>query len=360
MRIAIAGGGTGGHLFPAIALAQEFSKRGHELFFIGNRGRIEEIKVPEYGYEIEFVKGGQVKGVGVIGAVKGLAATFLGLLSAYFLLGRKKPDAVVGVGGYASVAAVLAGRLRKKPTALCEQNSVPGRANRFLSRFAKKVFTAYEEAREMLPENKVECLGNPIRIDFKNRFEAARKKKLSDQPCLLVFGGSLGARKLNHAVLEAVEIWKEKGSVPRIIHQTGKLDHSDVLAQYEKLGVSVDCRDFVDDMAETYGKADLVLARAGAMSISEIAACALPSILVPLPWAADDHQRKNAAAIEKTGGAMVVENDGLTGEKIVTLVDEYFSNIKQLSTMGKMAGTFDRPMAAKHICDGIESLVKEN
>jgi UDP-N-acetylglucosamine--N-acetylmuramyl-(pentapeptide) pyrophosphoryl-undecaprenol N-acetylglucosamine transferase len=358
MRVAIAGGGTGGHLFPGIAIAQELTRRGNEVFFIGNPGRIEAEQVPKYGFEIELIRGGQVLGVGLVGAVKGLLSTLAGLFQALRVISRRKPAAVVGVGGYASVAGVLAAWIKGKPAFVCEQNSVPGRANRMLSRFAQSVFTAFPEAAEKLPVEKIEQLGNPLRAEFRECFENARKAK-DGRPCLFVFGGSQGARSLNKATMAAVRIWSEQGDMPRIIHQTGRLDHKDVLAEYGPLGANVEIQAFIEDMPETYAQADLLLARAGATTISEVAACGLPSILVPLPSAADDHQRKNANALTGIDAAIAIENDELTGEKLVETVEALLSDTERLTRMARAARSWDRPNAASAICDRIETPAKE-
>jgi UDP-N-acetylglucosamine--N-acetylmuramyl-(pentapeptide) pyrophosphoryl-undecaprenol N-acetylglucosamine transferase len=360
MKVAIAGGGTGGHLFPGIAIAQELKARGHEVFFIGNKGRIEQTKVPEYGFEIEFVRGGQVKGVGVFGAVFGLANTLIGVIQAVLILGRRAPVAVVGVGGYASVAGVTAAWLRRITAFVCEQNSVPGRANRLLSKFAKKIFTAFPEAANWLPKGKIEQLGNPLRVDFRERVEAGKKARTDRAPCLFVFGGSQGARKLNQATTAAVEIWAKCETAPKVIHQTGALDIETVKEQYEKMGADIAPQAFIDDMPAVYAACDLVLARAGAMSITEIAACGLPSILVPLPQAADDHQRKNADAPQRAGGARVIENDALDGATLVDAIDKLFGDPAALKQMGQNALALDRPDAASAICDRIEQSVREN
>lgn len=356
MKVAIAGGGTGGHLFPGIAIAQEMSKRGHEIFFIGNRGRIEEKKVPEYGYEIEFVQGGQVKGVGVFGAIKGMIATALGLVGALRICGRRKPEVVVGVGGYASVAGVFAARIRAIKTVLCEQNSIPGRANRFLARFAQIIFTAYEKAAERLPAQKVILSGNPIRADFRDQVEEYRKEAPDANSSIFIFGGSQGARKINYATIEAVRIWMEEKRLPNLIHQTGSLDFEDVKKRYADLGAPVEVREFIDDMPAIYAKAKLVIARAGAMSIAEIAAAGLPAIFVPLPIAADDHQRYNAAAFVNAGGGEIIENNKLDGKIIVDYVDRLFGDTEKMQQMGRASAAFDCPDAVKVICDRIESL----
>lgn len=360
MKVAIAGGGTGGHLFPGIALAQELTQRGNDVFFIGNRGRIEQDKVPAYGFPIEFVAGGQVKGVGFFGALKGLAATFRGICQARRILRTQRPDVVVGVGGYASVAGVTAGWLRRLAVVLCEQNSVPGRANRLLARLARIVFLAFPEAGRYLPKGKVQVVGNPIRIDFRQRFEKARQERRPDRKELFVFGGSQGARRLNEATTKAVRLWMEQDRLPGVVHQTGYLDHAGVREQYAAMAAKIEVREFIDDMPAAYGQADLVLARAGAMSIAEIAACGLPSILVPLPFAADDHQRGNARALVEAGAAVVIENDDLTGEKLVDQVDRLFADPKRLEQMGRAARTLDRPDAAKEICDAITRIAGES
>ena len=360
MKVAIAGGGTGGHLFPGIAIAQELLARGHSVFFIGNKGVMEQKLIPGHGFEIDYVKGGQVKGVGIIGAIKGLFATFFSILGAIRIIRKRKPDAVIGVGGYASVAGVFSAWLLKKSAAICEQNSVPGRANRLLAKFASVIFTAFSGTEKWLPEKKVALTGNPLRIDFREKFENAKKKKRGDKPTLFIFGGSQGARTLNLATVDAVKAWIGKEDMPEIIHQVGRLDFKKVKSEYQNLNADVDVQEFIDDMPEAYARADLIIARSGAMSVTEIAACGLPSILVPFPHAIDDHQRHNAAALVNKGGAILIENDELTGKRIIKEARALFADKTRLEKMAKGAKSFDCPDSAGAICDRIEALVKEH
>ncbi len=356
MRVAIAGGGTGGHLFPGIAIAQELTARGHFVFFIGNRGAMEQKLVPGHGFEIEYVKGGQIKGKGLFGAVKGLLTTLRGVFGALGVIRRRRPDAVVGVGGYASVAGVFASWLLGKTSFVCEQNSVPGRANRLLAKFAKIIFTAFPSTEKWLPEKKIHLVGNPLRIDFREKLKAAKKDEESDKPSLFIFGGSQGARTLNNATVAAVKIWMEKGGAPFITHQVGSLDFEKVMKEYKAINAPVKAFEFINDMPGAYGSADLILSRAGAMSISEIAASGLPGILVPFPYAVDDHQTHNAMALVEAGGAILIHNHELTGERMVKEVDRLLADKEKLEDMAKKAKSFDKPGAAKSICDRIESM----
>jgi UDP-N-acetylglucosamine--N-acetylmuramyl-(pentapeptide) pyrophosphoryl-undecaprenol N-acetylglucosamine transferase len=299
LDVLIAGGGTGGHVFPALALGTALVERGLEIAFVGTPSGLEARLVRAAGRSLHLLPGRQVRGGGLRGAMVGAAALARGLGSALRLLGRLRPRLVVGVGGYASVAGVVAARARRLPVVLLEQNAIPGAANRNLGRAAQRICVGFAEAAAFFPRGRAVHTGNPVRPEVL----AARPPPRRDRTGLLIFGGSQGAHNLNKTAVVAPESLGSKARALRVRHQTGAADRPEVAAAYERLGVDAQVEAFVDDMGSAYRAADVVVSRAGAMSCAEITAMGLPAILVPYPYAADDHQRRNAEVLAEAGAA---------------------------------------------------------
>ncbi|HXJ36708.1 MAG TPA: undecaprenyldiphospho-muramoylpentapeptide beta-N-acetylglucosaminyltransferase [Candidatus Eisenbacteria bacterium] len=344
--IVIAGGGTGGHLFPGIALAEALRARGRTVTFVGTQAGIEVRAVPAAGFPLRLVPGAQVRGGGVVRGLRGLAATARGVAAARGLLGELRPSVVVGVGGYASVAMVVAARLRRTPVVLLEQNTIPGVASRALGRLAQRVCLGFAEAASFFPAGRWTHTGNPVR---QRVLDAPAVP--GSAPGLLVFGGSQGAHRLNEAAVDA--IGRLGGRVPglRIHHQTGTADCEAVVAGYRRLGIAAKVEPFVDDMGAAYAAADLVVARAGAMSCAEITARGLPSILVPYPYAADDHQRHNAAVLVRAGAAEMILDAELDGERLANVLGRLLGDTAARATMAAAARAAGRPDAALRVAD---------
>jgi UDP-N-acetylglucosamine--N-acetylmuramyl-(pentapeptide) pyrophosphoryl-undecaprenol N-acetylglucosamine transferase len=353
LAIVIAGGGTGGHLFPGIALADALARRGAAVTFVGTEAGIEGRAVPAAGYPLELIPGAQVRGGGVGRVVRGLGATAVGVARARALLGRLRPDLVVGVGGYASFAMVAAARLGGTPIVLLEQNTVPGVASRALGRIATRVCLGFAEAASFFPSGRSLHTGNPVRASILTA-PAAPRPALG----LLVFGGSQGARRLSDGVLDAVARPGDRLHGVVIRHQTGAADHERVAAAYARIGVPARVEPFISDMGTAYAEADLVIARAGAMSCAEITARGLPSILVPYPHAADDHQRHNAEALVRAGAATMILDRELTGETLVNALDPLLADVAARSRMAAAARAAGRPDAAERVADVCEALAR--
>jgi UDP-N-acetylglucosamine--N-acetylmuramyl-(pentapeptide) pyrophosphoryl-undecaprenol N-acetylglucosamine transferase len=345
-HVVIAGGGTGGHLFPGIALAETLVARGGRVTFVGTAGGIEVRAVPAAGFELRLIPGAQVRGGGWLRAARGMVATARGVARALRLLRELRPDLVVGVGGYASVAMVSAARLRRTPIVLLEQNTVPGVASRTLGRFAGRVCLGFAEAARFFPPERCVHTGNPVRAAV-----LATPAGAAAGPGVLVFGGSQGARHLNDAFLAAAERLGSLLVGVRIRHQTGSSDHERVAAGYARLGLPARVDAFVTDMGGAYAAADLVVARAGAMSCAEITARGLPAILVPYPHAADDHQRHNAEVLVRAGAATMLLDPDLDGERLATALRPLLEDAGLRTRMAAAARTVGRPDAAARVAD---------
>ncbi len=365
MRVVISGGGTGGHLFPALAVADEIKKRdsSSEILFVGTSSGLESRLVPQAGYRFEAARGAGVAGTGISGAVSGVFASALGIVKSMFLLRGFSPDVAVGMGGYASFPAIAAAWVMGIPVAVCEQNSVPGLANGMLGRVAQRVFLSFPPPGGVFPSGfapeKVRISGNPVRREIAAAALRRRTAGRSPQPdgCVIfVIGGSRGASSLNRVVPGAIASFKKltRKNIS-VIHQTGLGAVCDIERTYRSAGVSARVFDFDPVVADFYVESDLVISRAGAGAISEIALFSKPSILVPYPFAARDHQRANAKMMERAGAAFVIEEDVLS-EKAVAETLQRLLNWNMLEAMSKAVSAIAAPDAAKNIVDEIEIL----
>ena len=345
-HVIIAGGGTGGHLFPGIALAETLVARGGRVTFVGTPAGIEVRAVPAAGFRLRLIRGAQVRGGGVVQAARGLATTAAGVAQALGVLRELGPDLVVGVGGYASVAMVLAARLRRTPVVLLEQNTVPGFASRMLGRLAGRICVGFAEAASWFPSGRCLHTGNPVRAAL-----LAAPAVAHGTPGLLVFGGSQGARRLNDAMLDAVGRLGPLAGTLRIRHQTGSADAERVTAGYARLGIPARVDAFVTDMGAAYADADAVVARAGAMSCAEITARGLPAILVPYPHAADDHQRRNAEVLVRAGAARLILDPDLDGARLASALQPLLADAEVRGQMAAAARAAGRPDAAARVAD---------
>ncbi|MBZ4394796.1 undecaprenyldiphospho-muramoylpentapeptide beta-N-acetylglucosaminyltransferase [Myxococcus sp. MISCRS1] len=351
MKVLIAGGGTGGHLFPGIALAEEVVTRHHanEVVFVGTERGLEARVVPREGYPLELVKVQGLKGKGFFSLLKALIALPLAFIESFRILARQKPDVVVGVGGYASGPVVLAAWLMGIPTAIQEQNALPGLTNKVLGKVVRVVFIAFEEARQFFPEKKVQLIGNPIRRKLMDNY--LRSHVAHEHFSVLVFGGSLGARGLNQRMLEALDSLGDLKGELRFVHQTGKNDLEMVRKGYQDKGFDAEVVEFIDDMSSAYAKADLVICRAGATTLAELTVCKKASILVPFPHATDDHQTVNARALVDAGAALMFQESELTGAKLAETLRTLKEHPERLKGMEKKAALLGRPEAAKELAD---------
>jgi UDP-N-acetylglucosamine--N-acetylmuramyl-(pentapeptide) pyrophosphoryl-undecaprenol N-acetylglucosamine transferase len=362
VRLLIAGGGTGGHLFPGIALADEAMGRGDgRVLFVGTSRGIETRVVPAAGYPLETLEVSGLKRMGLGGTLRGLVRLPLALVRSFAILRRFRPDVVVGVGGYASGPMVLAAALAGYPTAIQEQNSVPGITNRILGRLVRVVFTAFDEAARFFPGRKVERLGNPARKAIVAALESLQASSPSEGRLhILVVGGSQGARAVNELVLGGAALLASKNVDFTLVHQAGSADLERMQARYRELGLEarVDVRAFIEDMAAAYGAADLVIGRAGALTLAELAIVGKPAILIPLPTAADDHQSKNAGHFERSGAALVLHQRTSSADDLATAIAKLAADPGRRAAMGKAMRALAQPRAACAIVDRLQALAQ--
>lgn len=351
MRVLIAGGGTGGHLFPGIALAEEVTTRHpkNEVLFVGTRRGLEARVVPESGYQLEVIAARGLKGMGPVKLLLGLLALPISFLESWRILKKYRPDVVVGVGGYASGSVVLAAWLQGVPTAVQEQNALPGVTNRLLGHLVKVVFVAFAESRKFFPPKKVQLIGNPIRRMLLDNY--LRSRSAHDRFTVLVFGGSQGARGINDRVVEALDELGELKNELHFIHQTGTRDLERVRGEYARRGFSAEVEAFIVDMSSAYSRAEIVICRAGAATLAELTVCKKASLLIPFPAAADNHQEKNAQAMVAGGAALMFRESELTGKRLADEIRSLKGNPEALRRMEHQAALLGRPEASKELAD---------
>jgi UDP-N-acetylglucosamine--N-acetylmuramyl-(pentapeptide) pyrophosphoryl-undecaprenol N-acetylglucosamine transferase len=360
MRLLVAGGGTGGHLFPGLALGEEVKTRHprNDVLFVGSARGIEAREVPKAGYPLELIDVAPLKRMGIGGFLRGLFRIPLALWQSKRILRKFDPDVVVGVGGFSSGPVVLAAWMLGIPTAVQEQNALPGFTNKFLGRLVNAVFIAFEEARKSFPAGRTHLLGNPIRRAFLDNY--LHTKAPEERLSLFVTGGSQGAHVLNLRVAEAMEILAPQiGHKLRLLHQTGVKDQPEIAARYAKLrpfGLEAEAVAFIDTMPRAYAGADLLICRAGATTIAELTVCKKPAILVPFPFAADDHQTVNARAMVDAGAALLLPEKDLTGQMLAGELRALEADRSRLSKMSRASGVLGRPEAAREIADVCVSL----
>jgi UDP-N-acetylglucosamine--N-acetylmuramyl-(pentapeptide) pyrophosphoryl-undecaprenol N-acetylglucosamine transferase len=358
VRLLVAGGGTGGHVFPGIALAQEVVGRhpDNDAVFAGTARGLEASVVPMAGFPIELVEVRGLKGKGLLGLLAGLLRLPWAFLQSWRLLRKWLPDVVVGVGGYASGPVVLVAWALGIPTAVQEQNAVAGFTNRVLGRFVQAAFTAFPEAIHQFPRRKVFQLGNPIRKQLMDNY--VRPDVAHALPRVLVFGGSQGAHALNMRVIEALPHLADLRERVGFTHQTGERDREQVERGYLACGFTPDVREFISDMSAAYAEADVVVCRAGATTLAELTVCKKPAILVPFPAAADNHQVLNARSLADAGAAVMIEERDLTGELLAREIRAILSDPARRERMARAAGRLGSPQAAGEIADVCTELVR--
>ncbi len=356
MKLIVAGGGTGGHLFPGIAIAEEFLARSqdNQVLFVGSERGIEARAIPRLGYQLELISAAGIRGKGSLAKLKGAAMLLYGYAQSRKILRRFQPDLVLGVGGYASLPMVMAARGMGIPRYIHEQNALPGMSNKVLARIANKVFISLEESAKFFPKDSTLLTGNPLRRQILEML--AQAARTTSEPGtalhLFIFGGSQGAHALNVALPQAVaQLPEQLRSRLSITHQTGEQDLQQVQAAYQGIGFGATVRAFIDDMASEYRRADLIVCRAGATTIAEVTALGKACLFVPFPFATDDHQRKNAEALLKKGACELLLEQEMAGNGLSTTLVRLLEDQAALQQIGTQARALARLDAAERIVD---------
>jgi len=353
VKVVLAGGGTGGHVFPALALARELRVRGIEILMIGTARGLEAAIFTAEGFAVEIIRVEGLKGMKVQAQARSLMLLPQALIYALLLLGQHRPHVVVGMGGYAAGPVSMAAVLRRIPLLIHEQNCSPGVTNRVLTRVADTVAVTFEESRSVFGRDVV-VTGNPIRREI---LEADRHKGCEafdldpGKVTVLVFGGSQGARQINRAVAEALphlDPWRDR---LQILHATGERDRGAVDEAYRAWKGEARVLAFIQDMASAYAAADLVISRAGATTIAELTALGKPAFLIPYPFATNDHQRLNAEEVVRVGGARLILDQDLTGDRLASELRALLEDPSALVEMGRAAQGLGRPQATAHLAD---------
>ncbi len=348
----MAGGGTGGHVLPALAVARELRARGQQVRFVGVERGMEARLVPAADFPIEWIEIGGLNRVGFRQTLATLAELPFGIWQAARILDRAAPAAVFSTGGYVAGPVLLAAVWKRIPIVILEPNAIPGFTHRHLARFVTRALVSFSEAERWFPDGRAEVTGLPIREEF----FAVPPKPRNSAITVLITGGSQGSRTLNRAVEESWPLWK-KNNV-RLIHQTGSRMYPELAPKFRESGVPGEIAEFIADMPGAFAAADIVVSRAGMGALSELAAAGKPSILVPLPGASDQHQLKNAQAFEKAGAARLVLDAQMTGARLVEEVTRLAGTAGWLEKMSAAARAFAKPGAARRAADVLESIAR--
>ena len=363
MRLIIAGGGTGGHLFPGIAVAEEFLARdpANEVLFVGTERGIEARAVPAAGYKLELISAAGIRGKRGFSQITGVAKMFYGYAQSRKILKTFQPDLVLGVGGYASLPMVLAAGGMRVPRFIHEQNAIPGQTNRLLSRFADQIFITLQESARYFPQDKTLLTGNPLRrqiLDMVGKQNSPSTPPLSKGESeqsqqgkfhLFVFGGSQGAHAINMAMVEALPLLKDSPVKLEITHQTGEKDCEEVACAYRAAGIKARVVPFISDMAAEYAGADLIICRAGATTIAEVTACGKACLFIPFPHAVDDHQRRNAEALLKKEACFMFLERELSGGRLAKTIKDLAEDTETVKRTAELAFSLARLDAAQII-----------
>ena len=349
MTIVIAAGGTGGHLYPAVALAREFLRRDPTItvLFVGTTRGLESKVLAHEGFELALINAKPVMGKGLFGAMTGLSALPKSLWQCLRLLRARRADLVIGIGGYTSPMVLLAAAMIGVPRVILEPNANPGMANRAVGPLAQRVFLAFESAADSFARSKVRVVGTPIRKAFLDGVQ--QRQERSGPFHVLIFGGSQGAKAMNTAVIEGLPELVTQLPALTVTHQTGESDHARVVEAYRRAGIAGEVTPFLYDMPAALRQADLVVARAGAMTVAELTTCGKPAILIPLPTAIYDHQMRNAKVMEAAGAAVVLPQSALTGPMLVRTVATILRDPERLRVMSEASLSLRRIDAAEAI-----------
>lgn len=357
MRALIAAGGTGGHIYPAIAVANEIMRRdaSSTVRFVGTAHGLETRLVPQAGYELSLIESTGLVNMSWRDRTRGLVILPKSLSAARRLMRQFRPDVVIGAGGYVSGPVLLVATLGRARTLIMESNAVPGFTNRRLIRFVDKAAASFEATLPYFGDKGV-VTGNPVRREF---FDIPPKVREAKHFSLLLFGGSQGSRAINEAMVAALPLLVPHRAVLQIIHQTGKLDFERMQMAYEQAGwlPNADVREYIDDMVAAFAGADLIIARAGATTIAELAAAGRIAIMIPLPGQIE--QQRNAEVLQRSGAARMIMQPDLSGERLADEIARLVAAPEEITEMEKAVRLFARPNAAAATVDLVEELIKK-
>jgi UDP-N-acetylglucosamine--N-acetylmuramyl-(pentapeptide) pyrophosphoryl-undecaprenol N-acetylglucosamine transferase len=353
----LAGGGTGGHVIPAIAIAEEVVRRGGEARFVGTSDRIEARLVPAAGFGIDFIKARPLAGNGAKGLIAGTASVPFSVMRSMKILRAFRPSAVIGVGGYVAGPVVLAAKLRRTPTALLEQNATVGLANRILARLVTRAFVSYEATAASFPADRVELTGNPLKRSIIEARDRRRLQRKRGPVRVLVMGGSQGALTIDRRVPQALAAAGLAEAVT-VLHQCGRGREGEVLETYRAAGIDARVVDFINDTASVYLETDLVIARAGATTVCELTAMGLPAVFLPYPHHADRQQERNAAPMVEVGAAVLVDERTTGVAELADAIEAFVGDRQRRERAAQASASLGRPDAATRIVDGLQRIVR--
>jgi len=342
----MAGGGTGGHVIPAIAVAREVCRMGHEVLFVGTERGVENRLVPAAGFRLEKIRVGGIKNLGITTRLASIWRLVAETIDQVVQFGHWEPAAVFSMGGFVAGPPVLAALLRGLPVVVMEPNAIPGVTNRWIARWVSRALISFEETKRFFPEGRTEVTGLPVREEF-----FGLQPKAGTDFTVLITGGSQGSRTLNNAARDSWPLFREAALPVRFIHQTGVPMFAALSAQFRETGLAGEVTEFIQDMPAAFAQADLIVCRAGAGAVSELAAAGKPAVLIPFPFAADQHQLKNAEAFAGAGAARMSLDKDWNGMRLFEIVRDLFNNREQLAAMGQAGRKFAHPGAARRAAE---------
>jgi UDP-N-acetylglucosamine--N-acetylmuramyl-(pentapeptide) pyrophosphoryl-undecaprenol N-acetylglucosamine transferase len=349
MNIIIAGGGTGGHLFPGIAIAREFLRRSpdNKITFIGTTKGIENRILPKLGFELKVITVKGFKGKRLLEKIIALCCIPFSFIQSAYYIKKNNADMVIGLGGYISFPAIIAGIMMKIPTAIHEQNSFPGLSNRILGKVADRIFISSKESSHFFKKRKTILSGLPIRKELIQN----NSNEKQDLFCILIIGGSQGSFEINRAVINALPELEGIKDRIKFVHQSGEADRETLIAQYKKNGIDAEVFSFIEDIYTFYKNARLVISRSGASTLAELAQCGKASILIPFPYATNNHQEINALEFVEEGASIMINSSRLNGAKLASVIINLESRPEQINKMEKQAKNLSKPKASERIAD---------
>lgn len=348
----MAGGGTGGHVIPLLAVANELRARGHEAYFVGTERGAEARLVPAEGFRLELIRIGGLQGVSARRKIAGMFGLLTGTLRQYARLGSRRPNGVFSLGGYVAGPPVLGALLRRIPIVVMEPNAVPGLTNRWVARYVKRALINFAGTARYFPTGRTELTGLPVREEFFH----LPPRPIGQPFTVLVTGGSQGSRTLNDAARAAWPKLKSLGV--HLLHQTGAAHYEKLLPEFKAAGVNGEISAFINDMPAAYASADLIICRSGAGAVSELAAAGKPSVLIPFPFATDDHQLHNAEQFQQAGAGLLFSDKQWTGDQMFEVIGDLAKDPERCKAMGEAARKLAHPDAARRAADILEEIAR--